>query len=136
MKLNKIAARKKLTTKKYNGSQLKNISPQPPQQIISQNDAENQTEVKVKKPKTRPTSNKEGGPTALQEEEPKSRRKEVVVIAGDSIVKGQKGWLMSEPRMSDARPSPEQHAATLSITSILLLPRSQTTPFCTVAQTT
>ena len=42
----------------------KTSAPKAPQQIISQNDAENQTEVKVKKPKTRPTSNKDAGPTA------------------------------------------------------------------------
>ena len=76
----------------------KTSAPKPPQQIISQNDAENQTEVKGKEPKTRPISNKDGGPTALQEEELKSKRKEVVVIAGDSIVKGQKGWLMSRTK--------------------------------------
>ena len=52
----------------------------------------------MKKPKTRPISNKDRGPTALQEEELKSKRKEVVVIAGDSIVKGQKGWLMSRTK--------------------------------------
>ena len=92
-------SKKQVDDEKYRmAANSKPSAPKPPQQILSQNDAENQTEVKVKKPKTRPISNKDGGPTVLQEEEPKSKRKQVVVIAGDSIVKGQKGWLMSRTK--------------------------------------
>ena len=62
----------------------------------SKNEANAKAHVKISETRTknRPTEsvNKNGGASA------RNQKKDVVVIAGDSIVKGQKGWLMSRTK--------------------------------------
>ena len=62
-----------------------------PGKLQSTNEQNGGQDARVEDPQPKPTRNQKSP-------EMKRREKEVVIIAGDSIVKGQKGWLMSRTK--------------------------------------